>query len=69
MFNLDQFINQYVIKRDRSMFAPDVEANGDTLRSKINGKSVLVMNPPELREKMLFTYNRIIEKYGDIKDE
>lgn len=43
MFNLDQFINQYVIKRDQSMFATDVEANSDTLHDKINGKSVLVI--------------------------
>ena len=43
MFNLDSFINQYVIKRDHSMFAADVEANADTLRAKISDRSVLVI--------------------------
>ncbi len=43
MFNLDEFINKYVIKRSQSMFADDVEANKDTLRAKIEGKSVLVI--------------------------
>ena len=43
MFDLDSFINEYVIKRDRSMFAVDVEANKDALSEKIGGKSVLVI--------------------------
>lgn len=43
MFDLDQFINEYVIKRDHSMFVDDMEANIDILRSKIEGKSVLVI--------------------------
>lgn len=43
MFNLDQFINEYVIKRDHSMFATDVEANSNTLRAMIYDKSVLVI--------------------------
>ena len=43
MFNLERFINEYVIKRDRSMFAVDVEANKDALSGKIGGKSVLVI--------------------------
>lgn len=43
MFNLDQFINQYVTKRPSSMFKPDIEANKEALASKIEGKSVLVI--------------------------
>lgn len=43
MFELDEFIKKYVIKRDRSMFADDVEANADNLREKICSKSVLVI--------------------------
>ena len=43
MFNLDQFINKYVIKRDTSMFLEDINAHKDELTEKINGKSVLVI--------------------------
>ena len=43
MFNLDQFINQYVTKRPSSMFYPDIEANKEILTRKISGKSVLVI--------------------------
>ncbi len=43
MFNLDAFINKYVIKRDRSMFADDVEAHKTELTERIKGKSVLVI--------------------------
>lgn len=43
MFNLDQFVNQYVTKRPASMFLPDIEANQDLLHEKIAGKSVLVI--------------------------
>lgn len=43
MFNLDQFINQYVTKRPTSMFYPDIEANWGALSKKIAGKSVLVI--------------------------
>ncbi len=43
MFNLDQFIGQYVTKRPTSMFYQDIEANYDTLYNKISGKSVLVI--------------------------
>lgn len=43
MFNLTEFINQYVTKRSFSMFYPDIEANMDILVSKINNKSVLVI--------------------------
>lgn len=43
MFNLDQFISQYVTKRPFSMFYPDIEVNKDALREKIEGKSVLVI--------------------------
>ena len=43
MFNLAQFINQYVTKRQSSMFYPDIEANRNALLSKIQGKTVLVI--------------------------
>ena len=43
MFNLNQFINQYVIKRSTSMFIHDIEANKYALKEKIHGKSVLVI--------------------------
>ncbi len=43
MFNLNQFINQYVTKRKSSMFYPDIEANKDILLSKIQGRKVLVI--------------------------
>lgn len=43
IFNLEQFINQYVTKRPTSMFYSDIEANRDALNEKINGKSVLVI--------------------------
>lgn len=43
MFNLNQFINQYVTKRQSSMFYPDIEANKETLKEKIQGKTVLVI--------------------------
>lgn len=42
-FNLDNFINQYVTKRPSSMFYPDIEANKDILKARIEGKSVLVI--------------------------
>lgn len=43
MFNLEQFINQNVIKRPSSMFYPDIEANKDTLIRRTEGKRVLVI--------------------------
>ena len=43
MFNLDQFINQYVTKREQSMFLVDIEANKEQLSKKIAGKTVLVI--------------------------
>lgn len=43
MFNLNQFINEYVIKRQGSMFQDDIEKNRDLLYSKIAGKSILVI--------------------------
>ncbi len=43
MFNLEQFINQYVTKRPCSMFKSDIEVNKDALIKKIKGKSVLVI--------------------------
>ena len=43
MFNLNQFINQHVTKRQLSMFKPDIDANREALTEKIAGKSVLVI--------------------------
>lgn len=43
MFNIDSFISQYVTKRERSMFLPDIEANRDKLSEKIKNKTVLVI--------------------------
>lgn len=43
MFNLNQFISQYVTKRSTSMFLADIKAHQDVLTEKIEGKSVLVI--------------------------
>ena len=43
MFNLEQFINEYVTNRSDSMFKEDVELNYYDLKSKIEGKTVLVI--------------------------
>ncbi len=43
MFDLHQFINEYVIKRNTSMFAGDVAANEAALNERITGRSVLVI--------------------------
>ena len=43
MFNLNQFINQYVCKRPVSMFYQDIDSYKDILSERIAGKSVLVI--------------------------
>lgn len=43
MFELNSFINKYVVKRSCSMFTEDIENNREQLREKIQGKSVLVI--------------------------
>jgi FlaA1/EpsC-like NDP-sugar epimerase len=43
MFNLDQFISEYVTKRPVSMFLQDIEANRSLLSERICDKSVLVI--------------------------
>lgn len=43
MFDLNQFIGQYVTKRRQSMFINDIDANKERLKEKIEGKSVLVI--------------------------
>ena len=43
MFDLNEFINEYVTKRDGSMFRADVEANGGALKAAIEGRSGLVI--------------------------
>jgi len=43
MFDLDRFINEYVTKRDRSMFLGDIENNRDSIKKSVDGKSLLVI--------------------------
>ena len=43
MFNLDKFIADSITKRPVSMFAPDIEANKDTLSKEIKDKKVCVI--------------------------
>ena len=43
MFNINQFIKDYVTGRQTSLFASDIEANKLQLSSEIEGKSVLVI--------------------------
>ena len=42
-FNLENFINQHVIRREQSMFSSDLHAHRDELSAAIKGKSVLVI--------------------------
>lgn len=42
-FNLNDFINTYVIKRPTSMFEPDILSNRDSLSASIENKSILVI--------------------------
>ncbi len=43
MFDIDDFINEYVTKRKESLFAEDIEKNTDNLFQTIEGKSVLII--------------------------
>ena len=43
MLNLDQFIADHVVNRQRSLFADDIETNQETLRTEIEGRSVCVV--------------------------
>ncbi len=43
MFNLYQFINQYVTRRSSSMFLSDIERTSETLIKRIEGKRILVI--------------------------
>lgn len=43
MINLDQFIAEHVINRQKSMFADDIEANKESLQKEIEDKSVCVV--------------------------
>ncbi len=43
MFNLDNFIADYVTKRQKSMFLGDIEKNREKLTEKIKGKRILVI--------------------------
>ena len=41
--DLEKFVKENVTGRPESLFAPDIEANSDTLRAAIAGKSVMVI--------------------------
>lgn len=41
--DLEKFVKENVTGRPESLFAPDIEANADTLRTAIAGKSVMVI--------------------------
>ncbi len=41
--DLEKFVKRFVVERDESLFAADIEANSDALRREIEGKSVLVI--------------------------
>ncbi len=43
MFNIGQFISDYITGRQSSLFEPDIEANKNQLEKEIEGKSVLVI--------------------------
>ena len=43
MFNLEQFISNYVTKRTEAMFVDDINRNKQELTKRINGKTVLVI--------------------------
>lgn len=43
MFDLDTFISREVTGRDRSMFSSDIKKHEDILKSKIEGKTILVI--------------------------
>lgn len=43
MFNLERFIGKFVTKREKSMFAADIEANKDVLSREIKGKRACVI--------------------------
>ncbi|MEE1252739.1 MAG: polysaccharide biosynthesis protein, partial [Bacteroidales bacterium] len=43
MINVSKFISKYITMRPQSMFLQDIEANKETLRAEIEGKSVLVI--------------------------
>lgn len=43
MFNLDEFVCKYVIKRNKSIFDEDINENYDKVVETLNGKTVLVI--------------------------
>lgn len=43
MFNIDDFINQYVINRNTSMFTKDIKDYSEILYKRIRGKTILVI--------------------------
>jgi len=43
MFNLERFIGKFVTKREKSMFAGDIEANKEVLSREIQGKRACVI--------------------------
>ena len=42
-FDLDKFISEYVTRRKRSMFWPDIVRHKEKLSGKIEGKTTLVI--------------------------
>ena len=43
IFDLNNFISNYVVKRSQSMFLKDIEYNQELLKNKIAGKTILVI--------------------------
>lgn len=66
MFNLDNFINQSVTKRKRSMFEEDIDANRDNLSKEIRNKRVCVIGGAGsigssfIKELLLFAPKQLI---------
>ena len=66
MFNLDKFISVFVTKRPVSMFAPDIEANKETLSKEIKDKKVCVIATDEYADR----YDAgIVKSIGSRNDE
>lgn len=43
MLNIDNFISEIVIKRSKSLFSDDINANYDTLLARIKDKKICVI--------------------------
>ncbi len=60
MSNLTQFINEYVTKRNRSMFQPDIESHRSELEERINGKTLLAIDDADSIDN---SFNRALLPY------